>query len=623
MSLARAGDTHQYGRIMGQVNHLRFFVRTIWLLVAVPHLAVAQGDEMHSRIVTLFEQAQQAEQAGNMSNAAVAYRKIVSLDPNIAEVWSNLGMALYRQDQLKESVVAFDRAANLKPALLAPHVYAGMAYLKLGEAEKALSSLKLALAIDPNQPEATLALSEAYAKKRQFGAAVQLLRRALERDPDSESLGSNLAVTYLDWAKDAGSALRRSPSVYGRLLTATIHAATGAASAEHDFRDVVDFAPNSTEARLTLARFLMDNHPTPETLKASGEQITAAKRISPDNPDVTATAVRLAVTQNELSRAESLLQTLASEDAAFTLANLDALAPGIPADSVLEIKQTASSMAAQTSAIPNSYSAKYAALGRIRSKRSLTAAEGAEFASAAWHLHRYEEALAELTHQHRTDPESLYWVFRTCKSLGREVLERTVSAHPDSGPSHLLLADFAIQREDYKEAKAEYQTALALRPQDPEIMLMYVRMLETAREGQQAQEEATHDATEFPLHAGLNFEAGELMLRSASDAEAAVKYLKRALETDPGMVRARVDLADAYAQLQRLDDAIREVERIAGTDDDGTLHYRLARWYRQTGRGQEAAKALESCKRIKEQKLKKETISSIERSGQINHDSAR
>ncbi len=190
-------------------------------------------------------------------------------------------------------------------------------------------------------------------------------------------------------------------------------------------------------------------------------------------------------------------------------------------------------------------------------------------------------------------------------------------------PSHLLLADFAIQREDYKEAKAEYQTALTLRPNDTGIMLMNVRMLETARETKQAQDEASRDATMFPLDAGLNLEAGELTLRTSGDAESAVKYLERAVQIDPGMIRARVDLADAYAQLERLADAIREVERIAGTDDDGALHYRLARWYRQTGRGEEAARALESCKRIKEQKLKKETISSIERSGQTNHDSLR
>jgi len=608
---------------MGHLNHLRFFGSAIWFLVAVSYLAAAQTQETQKRIVSLFQQAQQAEQAEDMSSAAASYRKIVSLDPYIAEVWSNLGMALYRQDQFKESVVAFDRAAALKPALLAPQVYGGMAHLKLGEAEKALRPLKSALAIEPYQSEATLALSEAYAKTLQFEAAVHLLRKALERDPDSESLGSNLAVTYLDWARDVGSTLRRSPGVYGRLLTATIHAATGAVSTEEDLRAIVALSPSSVEARLALARFLIENQPTPEKLRESDEQIEAARKISPEDIEVSSDEVRLAVARDDLSRALGLLQKLAQEDPGFTLANLETLASGLPAESVLKVKHQAVNMVASSTGSPDSYSSKFAALERIKSKRLLTVIEDAEYASAAWHLHRYDEALSELVSRHRTDDRSLYWIFRACKARGREFLEQTVNAHPDSVPSHLLLADFAVQREDYKKAKAEYQTALALRPNDTGIMLMNVRMLETARETNQAQDEATRDATEFPLDARLNFEAGELTLRTSGDAETAVKYLERALQADPGMVRARVDLADAYAQLERPADAIREVEPIAGTDDDGALHYRLARWYRQTGRGDEAAKALESSKRIKEQKIKKETISSIERSGQTNHDSPR
>src|SRR6202022_4701708 len=145
------------------------------------------------------------------------------------------------------------------------------------------------------------------------------------------------------------------------------------------------------------------------------------------------------------------------------------------------------------------------------------------------------------------------------------------------------LADFAIQQDNLKAARSEYEAALALRPHDPEIMLLNVRLLETAKESRQALQEAMRGAADFPLNAGLNFEAGELMLRSSGDAEAAAKYLERALQTDSRLVRARTDLADAYARLQKFDNAIREINQIISTDDDGALHYRLARWYRQTG----------------------------------------
>src|SRR5260370_36207008 len=96
----------------------------------------------------------------------------------------------------------------------------------MGQTGKSLPPLKAALTIEPNQMEAILALGEAYAQTHQFEAAVRLLQNALNRDPDSESLGSNLAVTYFDWAKDVGDALRYAPSLYGQLLTDTIHAAT-------------------------------------------------------------------------------------------------------------------------------------------------------------------------------------------------------------------------------------------------------------------------------------------------------------------------------------------------------------------------------------------------------------
>jgi len=391
------------------------------------------------------------------------------------------------------------------------------------------------------------------------------------------------------------------------------------ASADVAFGDTVAFAPGSVEARLAYARFLMENQPTTERLRASEEQIEAARKISPNDLDAAAAEVQLAVAQKDIPRASALLLTMMQEDSAYTLANLEALADGQPAEDVLKIKEQAVNNAAKSSGNPDGYSSRFAALERIKSKRLLSATEDAEYASLAWHLHRYGEALSELVNPHRTDAVGQYWLFRTCEALGRDTLEHTVNAHPDSVRSHLLLADFAIQQENFKAARSEYEAALSLSPHDPEIILLHVRFLETVKENEQALQEATRGAVDFPSHAGLNFEAGELMLRSRNDAEAAAKYLEQALQSDPRLVRARTDLADSYAQLQRFDDAIHEVNQIAGTDDDGALHYRLARWYRQTGHAKEAASALEISKKIKEQKIEKERSFSTERSSDTSH----
>jgi tetratricopeptide (TPR) repeat protein len=141
-----------------------------------------------------------------------------------------------------------------------------------------------------------------------------------------------------------------------------------------------------------------------------------------------------------------------------------------------------------------------------------------------------------------------------------------------------------------------------------------VQLLETMNEKEGALQEAMIGAADYPSDAGLNFEAGELMLRLRGDTKTAAKYLERALRTDSRLVRARTDLGDAYAELERFEDAIRQVNQILNTDEDGALHYRLARWYRETGHAQEAAEALRISKRTKEQRIEKERNGSTGRS---------
>jgi tetratricopeptide (TPR) repeat protein len=603
---------------MWQFINSRLIEATVSTLIVFPSLAWGQSADSRTQVVELFQQAQHAEQANDRSKASDIYRAILAIDPNIAEVWSNLGMALYQQDRYKDSIPAFERAATLKPTLLAPHLFAGLAYQQMGDATKALTPLKAALALEPNQPEATAALSDAYAQTRQFEASVLLLQSALKHNPDSETLESNLAVTYLDWAKDIGDTLRRSPSLYGSLLSDRVHAANDPGSADAAFRNTVASAsvstPGSMEAHLAYARFLMENQPTAEKLQASKEQIEAARQISPHDLDVAAAEVQLAAVQKNIPRAFALLSALLEEDHAFTLANLDTLADGMPSEDTLKIKELAASQSAHSSGYPESYTNKFAALEAVRSKRLLTITEDADYASVAWHLHRYDEVLSELVKRHRTDAANQYWLFRICEALGRETLEYTVNTHPDSLRSHLLLADFAIQQGNFKVAQSEYEAALSLSPNDPEIMLLHVHLLESMSEYEQALQEAMHGAANFPQNASLNFEAGELTLRSSSDAGAAARYLEQALQADSRLIRARTDLSDAYAQLNRFDDAVREVIPILNTDEDGALHYRLARWYRQTGHAEEASKALEISKRIKEQRIEKERNGSAGRS---------
>jgi len=49
-----------------------------------------------------------------------------------------------------------------------------------------------------------------------------------------------------------------------------------------------------------------------------------------------------------------------------------------------------------------------------------------------------------------------------CSELGKQTLEKTLDTHPNSLRAHLLLADLALQQDEFSRAREEYQAAVAL-----------------------------------------------------------------------------------------------------------------------------------------------------------------
>lgn len=52
---------------------------------------------------------------GEMEEAAQHYRKATQLDPNLADAWQSLGMALVKLEKLEEAIPALEKLISLKP----------------------------------------------------------------------------------------------------------------------------------------------------------------------------------------------------------------------------------------------------------------------------------------------------------------------------------------------------------------------------------------------------------------------------------------------------------------------------------------------------------------------------
>ena len=78
---------------------------------------VRRTPEGQINVDALFAQALAEHRAGRSAEAAAAYRQILALRPDLAEVHSNLGTLLWHAQQADEAVAEFQQALALKPDL--------------------------------------------------------------------------------------------------------------------------------------------------------------------------------------------------------------------------------------------------------------------------------------------------------------------------------------------------------------------------------------------------------------------------------------------------------------------------------------------------------------------------
>ena len=81
-------------------------------------------------------------------------------------------------------------------------------------------------------------------------------------------------------------------------------------------------------------------------------------------------------------------------------------------------------------------------------------------------------------------------------------------------------------------------------------------------------------------------------------AEEAIPFLKRAVERDPKLLAAHKSLARADLAVGKAVEAIPHLKAALATDEDGSLHYQLARAYQASGQPDLAKQALAAYEKI-------------------------
>jgi tetratricopeptide (TPR) repeat protein len=249
---------------------------------------------------------------------------------------------------------------------------------------------------------------------------------------------------------------------------------------------------------------------------------------------------------------------------------------------------------------------------RLASKSGLSAPQLSLLSVCGYYNGDYPTSLVAATHLVKLPgygSEGLYWSILSHQHLAVQNLVKAGETEPDSISIHTLMAETYREMEDYISAEREYQIVLELDPNSfPALLGAAATYLQenSLTPARAMIERALALNTEDPE---ANYIAAEIDVEERK-FDAAEPHLKIALKADERLLpRVHALLGRLYASKGDTARAIVELQQGLIADDDGSVHYQLARIYQRAGRKQEADEMFRETNRLQEKKLRPEQTS--------------
>lgn len=214
---------------------------------------------------------------------------------------------------------------------------------------------------------------------------------------------------------------------------------------------------------------------------------------------------------------------------------------------------------------------------------------GAKSAECEFRAKRYLNAIAAVA-KHE-DSESLYWKTRAYAELASSALAKLTTMKP-SQELHELRAELYRNQRRHLQSVTELKAALTFAPNDPRLRRELAKSLYYARDWDASRKLFEELIKEDGRDPELRYFYGDVLLQS-QQADAALPHLKAAVDAAPEMPPAHAAYGRALVQLGRFAEAIPHLEQVLAEDEDGSLHYQLARAYQGTGQAEKAKPLLQ------------------------------
>jgi tetratricopeptide (TPR) repeat protein len=589
----------------------------------------------NEKLQSYLAAAQQAAARKDFSAAADSYRKAVEVSPQTAELWADLGLMYHEMSSFDEAIKCFAEAARLNSSLYVPQLFLGIDYLETQKPDAALPFLETATRLNPKDPQAELFLGKAYAMLNHGDRAADAFWRAIRLAPNDGNAWLGLGTAYLQQvdndARLMTSTYNHSP--YVSLRAAETFAEEGKlVDAENAYKAAIAFASPAPcahaefgitllrEKKIAEAREQFETETRAEShcgLAPLGIAVAEAAEGHPDDALKALTAIatndsgflqsslylfRDALSANQArSLADLARKRQSDEDLTANLGSiveqafLSDVSPAIDIDEARTSQTTRAPLPkdAETLYAAGEYATCDQALKPAL--ETLDSAQQQLLASCSFYTGDFLTTSKVAKRQKANPPtlvRGLYWETKADQKLAIATLTRAGEIDPNSPRMHVLTGDVFRQKRRWSEAEAEYRKALAIDPTSRGARLSLAIVLFTELKTDEAFEITKSLLAEVPEDPEANMLAGEILVQGHKFEEAE-PYLTKCKNLDPDLIpRLHVLLGQVYAATNRIPEAISEYKQGLAIDDDGSIHYQLARLYEKSGDKDAAAEEI-------------------------------
>ena len=559
----------------------------------------------------------------------------------IPELWANLGLMYHQTGNYQEAIKSFTEAVHLKPSLYVPQLFLGIDNLELKQTATAIPFLQKAEKLNPKDPQAPISLGRAFTIAGNGNGASDAYWRAVTLTPQNGNAWLGLGMAYLQQVDSDARVMTSTykDSNYDLLRASELFADQGKlVQAARAYKAALSQPSTAPCSHAGYGIVLLRQ-------KAIVEAKTEFDREATANPGCPLTRLGVAalpLVQGDTANALGKLIALWNADAGFLRENLPMLRDGISTEQsqkLLDLAkaaqaenkvptgfvdsiQTAFDPDAPASAIPTEpetdadgaaapstllEAEKLYQSGQFRKcsdslrppLSAMTERSLAMLAQCAFYTGDYRtaaQAARRLAANATTRPVGLYWESKAEQKLAVAALVRAGEIDADSPRMHVLLGDTYRQRRKWGEAETEYRKALELEPKSRSGRMGLAIALFQDGNNDGAMKADNEILQKDPDDPHANLLAAEIMVNLHEFANAET-YLNKCGKIEPEfMPRVHALLGEVYANTNRPTEALAEFKLGSAGDQDGSLHYQMARLYQKDGKHESSSRGLSNFK---------------------------